>query len=258
MPGLQRVHRGRSGPLSFGRTAMVTRMESILSLRALLALQVRDQPAGEFDFSTLIRDATGSYMAFEEISKLSAHYSGTPRDVQVLSTALDATADQPAMVSLRVDLVSIPLSEPGAAGMDTSSLTGIFTPEQIQRKWLSLRTDERVLFSTLGTTLALPGDEAIICSPLQNRSQPELPANLDAKFSFAPTDLKFCKLYSGISLEQPTGENTTIATQQLSSTTNLYFGQTLGLGSFKQDAAHEVLVFVTPARANSVAAATSR
>lgn len=152
------------------------------------------------------------------------------------------------------EMFSIPLTGVGVPDLDITGLSGIFSAEQIQEKLRPLRETEGVECSTLQTTIAHPGDQAIVCTQLKNRPRPELPASLDAKFSVPPSDLKRCRLYSEINLEQPAEDNpSTIATQQMSSTTYLNFGQTLGLGSFKQDAAHEILIFVTPALPNSIA-----
>ena len=163
------------------------------------------------------------------------------------------------MMSLTVELISIPLPVPGVRGIGTGGLSGILSPKQIQEKLVPLRATAGVQTTVLHATIAEPGDEAIVCTQLPNRSRPELPTNLDATFSVAPSDLRFCKLFSGISMEQPVEDNpVNVATQQMSSTTNLYFGQTLALGRFRQDTGHEVLIFVMPARPDAVTASARR
>ena len=238
---------------------MLTRTERLAALRTLFAAEREPRPDELINFEALVRDALGSYMLFEESSTTAAEFTGTPRDVQVLALALNATTDQPVMVSLSVELISIPLPGPGQPGINAAGLDGILSPEQIQKRLVPLRTAPGVQTSILQAAIADPGDQAIICTQLQNRSRADLPASLDATFSVAPSDRRFCKLYSGISIEQPAEDNpVNIATQQLSSTTNLYFGQTLALGSFKQDTGHEVLIFVTPARADGGTASVRR
>lgn len=238
----------RTARKPFPATGIISRTASLTSLRTLLGLEWRDQQADEPGaVSALAEDAFGGKLEFVAATTESVKYTGTPRDGQVLSLALNATSNPLVLVRLEIKFVTVPPGQDLAPTADKPALSGIFTDAQFQTMTQNFAETSGVQLTTYPPMLAKPNGSIEMNSRTQNpHSESEQMIGLHAKFVVFPQGDDFCDLNCAIEFSQPgKGNPAGIDTQELKTQVLVQSGQTLGLGGFRQADGSEMLVFVT-------------